>query len=375
MGASPSTTINSTVPTYPKIWKNKTAPTFRVYGIKDQVSAYGTYNPECSHCNNQGCYAGECTAFTNWEQCGEKGAAQMHDATGTLYTPTGKDYTSYYEDCYCSTKPICSRVNIEECWLGNDVDGEEPTYRADWQGDRKLKCTYDLGKINTLSQIYAFRDKFKPDANDESYFQIMSNFANIQSKECFVDPTTQLQINTCSRITATSKDPNAQICKVWFEGLDAAHKNAFISQYCSENQQSVECKCELRAYNPVFQNVKKYFSDAVEDACIFVPCKGGSPAFLVNARDANPKCPTTLCQDVYNVTAGGSVVIQNNQNYLSCAPPAPPDEPDKPVIHPIPIEPMIPTPEPIISQPPNYRKIIGIAILVLLLILIIFLFL
>jgi hypothetical protein len=88
----------------------------------------------------------------------------------------------------------------------------------------------------------------------------------------------------------------------------------------------------MRAYLPEYQKNSKYLSSAVEDSCVWVPCKGGTPAFFVNSRDSKPNCPSNLCQIVYNIDAGGYVDISNNQNYFTCQP-KDPANPDKPLTH------------------------------------------
>lgn len=353
-----------------KFWKSKQAPTSVVYGEMNQVSDYNLWNPECSACHGDGCGCGKCSAFTSWRNCGDTPAAPMFDATGQEYIPEGKDYTSFRKTCCatCPDRPMCSRPNILSCYLGEGSEGEEPTFRADWSGDKKLKCTYDLTKIDTLNQVMAYKEKFNPDPNsDYSWFQIMSNFASQPSSSCLVDPTEDKQIKNCCRITATFQDQNAQLARFWYENLNNQNRDAFIAQYCGKNPNNVECKCELRANDPKYQEIKKYIttSQPISDKCIYVPCKGGTPAFFVNSVDENAACPSQLCQIVYNLSdVGGEVVIQNNQNYLTCKLQSDSNyTPD-----PIPVVKPDPTKEPIVQKPnqQDYNKTIAYILIIVL---------
>lgn len=338
MGGSVSTKEKN-IPGYDKQWAVKLPPVNTVTGTMAQTVAYGKYNPECHQCNGEGCDFGECSAATSWFKCNEGSAAKMTDATGTVYTPEGQDQTSYFQNCFCSTKPICTRPNIEQCWLGPSSKGEEPTYRADWDGD-KLKCTYDADRIDTVKQLINYSEKYRT-PHPPSYNLLMTKWCSQKSDKCYVDPTTGTKADQCSYVASTG--PEAQVCRYWYENLSAQDRDSFIDIYCGQNPDAVECKCVLRGQNKEYQTIKnKYITPGVEDACIFVPCKGASPAFFVPSADRNPKCPSTLCQTVYNASATGNVTIQNNQSYLTCQPPRADQKPVPPYVPPIPLPPASP---------------------------------
>jgi hypothetical protein len=324
----------SKIPTYTKTWKTKPHTLFQpptppvatsiVTGVKTQNDEYGTYRPACSNCYGSACYAGECSAFTAWENCNGGPAGQLRDATGVLYTPEGSDYLSRTESCFCSAPPVCSRANIEECWLGNSSSsGEEPTYRVDWNGEKIIKCTFDLTKIDNVNQISKYIEKFKPAPSDAEYFKIMNKFCSQQRTTCPQDPTTGVNAPSCSIINATGNKPENMICRSWYDKLNPKAKDVFMDSYCLNNPTSAECKCVLRGNNPIYTTIKKYFSSAPEqDGCLWTPCKGITPLFFVPSRDVNPPCPSTFCQQQFNVSdVKGNVTIRDNQTYVQCAPP------------------------------------------------------
>lgn len=332
----PTTTINDTIPGNDAMWKNPVAPLDKdiVTGTKDQRDGFATYRPECSHCNSGGCDAFECSAFTKWEPC-EKNTGQMTDATGTLYTPTGRDYTESYTNCYCSTKPVCSRPNIKECWLGPGSGGDEPTFRANWSEKyadasttkdprRKLECSYDITKIDTVDQISKYISLFKPDPNDEEYGRIMRQFCSVQSKQCLLDPQTNTRIKSCSRVTANTSDPSSSFCRYWFEGLNDQSRDALINNICANpsNERNPECRCYNRLNDPKYINIVDLLDDAgtkVQDSCFYLPCKKNTPAYLVDSKNLNPYCPQNICQNIIDAQkAAGNVNIASNQLVLNC---------------------------------------------------------
>ena len=332
----PSTTINDTIPVNTSLWKIPEVPSESniIYGIKNQTEGYSTYAPECSHCNSKGCYAGECSAFTKWDDC-SLNSGRMIDATNIVYTPSGGDYTNSYQNCYCSTKPVCSRPNYEECKLGPGSSGDEPTYRADWSDEyadsstvknprRKLKCIWDLTKIDSVDQISKYYTKFKPSNNDPDYAKIMTKFCAVKTKNCLVDPTTNIKIDSCSRVSSSPSDPANALCRNWFEGASDSTRNAFIYNVCaSDTGNTVECKCynraSLKEYQAVVNIVQGSSAQPIEDACWYLPCKKSSPAYLVDSKNSTPKCPSQICQQIISAShTGGNVDIQNNQNILNC---------------------------------------------------------
>ena len=361
----------SQIPTYTKYWKDQIAPDInsQISGYKPQLNEYGVYRTSCTNCYGDGCSSGNCSAFTTWGNC-DGTAGQLYDATKTLYTPDGEDYHSRTDNCFCSTPTICSRANITECWLGNGKNGEEPTYRADWVANRQLKCTFDLNKIDTINQILTFQQKFKPNENNSDYYAIMKKFCMQQRTNCPMDPTTGKPAPSCSLINALGTDPECSACSKWFDNLNEGNTDAFIDEYCKVYPDSAECKCTLRADNEIYKKIKQYFSDTpVEDACIWTPCKGGASLFFRKTAEKHPICPSTFCQNAFNIDkVGGSVTIKDNQSYITCAAPKINDEKKLPlqeIKNPIELyKPILPAKQ--LVEQSKSKHHIGIAIIVVL---------
>jgi len=322
MGAAPSSTENLNIPKYPSnIWKVKNPPTGQnlMMGVKDQVGSYYTYNPECHSCNGNGCDAGICSCASSWYSCGN---VYLTNAFGYTYTPSGKDKLWNMQDCEftCPDKPICSLPNIEECLLGGNSQGEDPTFKADWNVAGKLACSYDLNKFDSANQIFLYKQKFNPDPNDPEFFKLMTFFCSQQSKNCLLDPVTQEQIPTCSCISASGKEENSEICKLWFNGLNQQNRDTVVNYICSKYPQNKECTCNNRFSDPIYNSIKTSLNfEGIEDACVYLPCKGGTPAYILNWKDANPTCPQNVCQTIFNVNnTQGNVDISKNQIYISC---------------------------------------------------------
>jgi hypothetical protein len=319
MGAASSST-RDTIPPNPNIWQDKTLPANTITGTMLQTQAYGVYNNDCSHCNTTGCDSGDCSTFTQWADNTEP--AKIIDATGTLYIPNGLDYQEYEKSCAltCPSKPYYTRANILQCALGSKQGQDEPTYRVDWAPGtgKRITCTYDMDKIVTPEQVQRYIDLFNPQPGDPSYDKLMMKMCSMTSNHCMIDPTTKLLVDSCSKLTCTNDDPMSKPCKTWYYSMDTKARDAFIANHCASNTSLAECKCQNRTDMPVYVAVKPYISDAIADACVFVPCKG-SPVFLVNSQDAKPTCPAQLCEQIYNVqNVDGPVTIQNNQNYMAC---------------------------------------------------------
>jgi len=318
MGAAPSSTKDKTIPVYPAKQWVENSNSF-IYAYKTQLDGNYLYNPECARCNTTGCDAGDCSSATAWDKCNENGAAKLTDAMGTVYQPEGQDHTQLFKSCAwtCPDKPMCTRVNIDECLLGSNKDGYDPTLRADWSGDNSIKCTYDLKKIDNYSQIVKYMDKFRPNADDTNFFNIMRPFCSRLTNDCLIDPTTGKKIEQCSLITCTNNSDEANLCRHWFENLNNGNRNAIIANICTQNLSLAECKCENRGTDPNYAQVAKLLN-GVADACAYVPCKRTSPAFLVNSTDRDAKCESNICQIIYNTNSDNKVDIYNNQNNLAC---------------------------------------------------------
>lgn len=293
---------------------------------------HNPYLAPCANCQNgldQPCIKpnksdAECLGTPiKFEKCYKKRAEPIIDATGRPYLPTGgNDYSTTVQKCGCYNQPVCSALNITECFLGKDpITQFDPTYRVDWSGEREIMCTYDLDKFTTYEQIFNFKNKFNPDPDNDNWFNLMSDFCSKTTNKCLTDPTTGKRITECSYVTATSGTSEVKFCQAWFASLPDDKKDLFIEFVCSKNPSRAECKCEMRANDPVYNKLSKYFTDAVEDACVYIPCKRATPAFLVNSKDSKPSCPSVLCQNVYNIDAVGNATISENQSYLACTAP------------------------------------------------------
>lgn len=342
MGASPSSTKDSTlVPWANPVWLAPPLPEDIIYGIRDQTTSFGTYRPECKGCHGGGCDAGECSYATSWDGCNFGGAAIMYNAMGdgkvsspnwatTIYRPEGTDFDFGTEECYCSKRPSCTRPDPKAGLLGKGTAGYDPLWLVDWTRDpsvnlftSKVRFSYDISKIDKFEQVEKYRQLFYPGANDPNWLRIMNKMCVLRTSSCPVDPTTGKKISDCSLATALVSTKGASVCQEWLAGLNNQNLDSFVGRVCQDTGGPIaaECKCQLRSSLPEYKTVTENIynsQQAFPDACIWTPCKSSS-AFLVNSRDRNPTCPTTLCQTIYSINGvAGNVEIQKNQNYLSC---------------------------------------------------------
>lgn len=319
MGSQPSKGLD-VIPTNTRVWEKKSSDFQRVTGEKTQQEVYGKWKTSCTNCSGDSCSSGNCSAFTSWAACSGS-TGQVVDANGEIYTPSGGGDAQFgTENCYCSSPTICSRANIEECWLGFDSNNQEPTFRADWNGSKRLKCTFDLSKIDNISQIGKYVEKFNPDPNDKSYFEIMKKFCTSQSKKCGMDPVTRTPISTCSLIKSTEGTESVDKCRLWFEGLNSANRDAFIGGYCGDEKtrSNVECQCENRIYSDDYKEFENVSTNFGSDACTWVPCKNTN-IYFVKDELRKQTCPVNVCQNVYDIQKiGGNVSFNGNTNNLVC---------------------------------------------------------
>lgn len=332
MGADNVTTKHQDPPKWASpVWR--TAPELRdlIFGTRAQSTQFGGYIPECKGCHGGGCGAGECSAFTQWDGCDVGGAAWMFDATNNWYYPEGNDFAFSIEDCYCSNRPHCTRVDPTVGFLGKGTSGYDPLWRVDWAESSKynknVRFSYDITKIDKIDQAIRFKQLFNPDPNDDSWRRIMNKLCSARSSKCPPDPTepNSKANSSCSLVTALPNQDGSEQCRQWFNGLNGQNRDTFIEQVCEPTNGIIrtECKCQLRqnldAYKRITENLYVDHS-LVDDACYWTPCKAaGSKTYLVNSRDSNPKCPQNICQAIYLVNGTqGNVNISDNQAYLAC---------------------------------------------------------
>ncbi len=330
MGASPSTTKNTLPPKWADpVWPSPPNLENLVFGVRIQTTQFGAWRPECKGCHGGGCDAGECSAFTAWDKCSVGGPAKMYNAMNVLYTPDGLDPTFYIENCYCSSRPSCTRPDTTAGLLGKGSAGYDPLWRADWADlsdtSHAVRYSYDISKIDRIEQAERFKQLFDPQPDNDSWRRIMQKLCSQRSGNCPLDPTSKLPNQSCSIVTALPSQRGSELCRQWFNGLGPQNRDTFIDQVCDPNERPIrtECKCQLRQQMLEYQQTTDnlYLEKEVDTACFWTPCKAsGSKTFLVNSSDSHPNCPQNLCETVYLVNGtAGNVTVSQNQAYLGCS--------------------------------------------------------
>jgi hypothetical protein len=299
--------------------------TSTVNGFTVQKSTKTSYD------TGQPCGCGYCFWSTTKIPCGQ--------------TDLKDDWNFGFENCclpFCPDKQKCAKPDGTECSIGLDSHKRDPLSHVTWNGKGpNLQCIFDVNKINTLSQIDNFRQKF---GTHRDYNSIISNYCQQSSDTCVIDPDTGKNMTKCSRLKSTGKD--GELCRSWFNQQPKATQDTLVQNYCAVNN-TPDCKCVNRSLNEVYRNLK--VGKAINDGCWFTPC-ANPQSYLQTTEVENPSCPNNFCDVIYNIIKDRDVSIDSVKNDVNCVfKPSPPPAPLPPVPSPTPP----PTPPPI--PPPRPR--------------------
>lgn len=260
------------------------------------------HNHQYTAGNNMECVCFYCSAFTPIQSC------NVTDGVSDMQIGWQKCC-----DGWCTSQPMCSPPNAEECYIGTSSKGENPLLHVTWDKHApNIQCIYDLNKIDTHEQVINYTNQFGP--ND-----------SIQNHFCFQKSTNCPNgLSECGRIK--SLDTGSNDCRLWFENLSTASQDAYMQSYCIQNQ-TKDCDCVLRSNIPSYTLMKGMHS--FNDGCWFLPC-ADTTKYFIPSNLKNPTCPTNICQIIIDVANAGNVNIDDIKNYIVCNlnPTPPPPSPE-----------------------------------------------
>lgn len=230
---------------------------------------------------------------------------------------------------FCTSQPRCAHPDRDECELGRSSKNEDPLVYYGWDKQApNLKCIYNLDKIDTRTQVLAYKDKFGEN-ND------------IEAKYCTQKVNTCTKgVNECSRLKSIGEGGNE--CRMWFEKQPAHIRDATMQNYCLRHN-TEDCKCINRADNSAYQAMKGAHS--INDGCWYSACANRGK-YLVPTQLNNPTCPDKMCQVLFDIIEDGNVSIDHVQNDIVCKFDQPPNTPTPtPPTPPTPTPPTPPTPD------------------------------
>ena len=221
---------------------------------------------------------------------------------------------------FCRPQPVCVHPDRNECFIGLDEHNQTPLISVGWdQNAPKLKCVYNLDRINTRAQVQAFTDKFG-----------MNN--DIEARYCTQKVSTCPEgLQECSRLISTGEGGDE--CRKWFQEQNVHVRDSTIQNYCLRHD-TEDCKCVNRATKDTYQSMKG--AKGINDGCWYIPCANPS-RYLVPSHLQNPECPKNMCNVLFDFIKTGNVAFNDVKNDVNCTfvtPPAPP-----PISPPIPIVP------------------------------------
>jgi len=270
-----------------------------------------------SYDTGQPCDCFSCSSFTSVRNCGQT---------------DGMDDWEFGHDACCFTCPNkkqCAKPDKQECTIGVDSHQRDPLTKVTWNGTGpKLKCIYDIDKINTLEQIDNFKQKFGVHGD---YNSIVGNYCKQSSDTCIVDPSTGKNMPKCSRLKSTGKD--GELCRDWFNQQPKSTQDTVVQSYCGLNN-TPDCKCVNRAQDEVYTSLKS--GKVINDGCWYSAC--ANPQVYLQTTDIeNPSCPANFCDVIFNIAKDHNVDVNHIQNDVNCvfkndpSPPKPiPPIPPKP---------------------------------------------
>jgi len=245
----------------------------------------------------------------------------------------------------CHSQFRCTKMDPAVCPVREAVIDQR--FLRDYTSNNQLfngdpvntRCTYDVTKITTASQIQELRRGIQGNAeiNNVINREIMPTFCSLPSNSC---PNG----GTCSRFTST--DEEGSLCRAWASSVGPLADTAKLA-YCANNPNAEECKCINRASDPDY--IKLGLRSLGQDQCWFLPCRNAE-RYLVPSNLQQPvQCPN-VCQQIYDIVAEnyGTVNLQNLQNTINCdfsgiRPPVTPTNPTTPTIPTTPEVPVTPT--------------------------------
>lgn len=265
------------------------------------------YQPGADVCD---CF--KCTIFTSERPCSKTNNI-------TDWEIDHKDRTC----CggFCRPQPVCVHPDPEECFIGFDKDNQNPLMKVEWDNVApRLKCQYNLDRINTFQQVQEFNKKFGVN-ND-----VEARYCTQKVSDC------PYGLKECSRLISTGEGGDS--CRLWFQSQDDHVKDATIQNYCLRNN-TEDCKCVNRSTENTYTSMKGL--KAINDGCWYVPCANTS-RYLVPSHLRNPVCPKNMCNVLFDFLKTGNVSFNDVKNDINCSwdilptPPVPsPPVPSPPV--------------------------------------------
>lgn len=297
-----------------------------IIGRITQTNQKLKYQPGADVCD---CF--KCTIFTSERPCSKTNNISDWEIEHKDKTCCGG---------LCRPQPVCVHPDPGECFIGLDKDARNPLMSVEW--DRvapRLKCQYDLDRINTFKQVQEFNSKFGVN-ND-----VEARYCTQKVSDCPYD------LKECSRLISTGE--GGDICRLWFQAQNDNIKDATIQNYCLRNN-TEDCKCVNRSMEATYRSMKGLKS--INDGCWYVPCANPS-RYLVPSHLKTPECPKNMCNVLFDFIKTGNVSFNDVKNDVNCSwetPPTPSPEPPPP-IPPLPPGPTPPA-EPPSDNPKSYLK-------------------
>lgn len=267
-----------------------------VYGYGTQTSTKIHYLPP----------AQSCAPFQSHADC---------DLNPNAAGGMSNDWTFGWSTCclgFCPSKRKCARVDKAECDIGRDILNRDPLIDIKWNGTApKIRCAYNVHKINTLVQLNNFVSK---NGTGNEYDSIMKTFCALPSHVCPPDPETGKPMNKCSKLL--SLDSEGSRCRSWAAQQNSGVVDAVKNDYCLHNLDSPDCRCINRIYNPLYTAVKA--DNPFADACWFVPCSTSTYLTTSEITEGSQNCPTNICQVIYDLSNNKDVLVKDNNNNIKC---------------------------------------------------------
>jgi hypothetical protein len=208
----------------------------------------------------------------------------------------------------CPPQLQCLKPDKTEAYIGLSSQGVDPLVHFGWDiKPPDLVCIYDADHIDTDAQLNNLKKLFQPNQLNHAMRLLCTDKPGSICKDAK---------KTCSRFK--SFDSIGRRCQEWLDTVTISEvKDSIRREYCLHFDTD-DCSCINRTKRQDFNTLKNGMdaTTIASSKCWYKPCDDNDNILL--DVDQQNICNPTICQNIINAHANGSINIENNTSSLSC---------------------------------------------------------